>query len=242
VDALQARVQLYRGDYAAAIAEADEVIDAGYELAPAYGDLFDAEGQDTPEDIFKVIFTAQQFNNIGWYYTSDGQDLDEEDLGGRREVAPDPSLVAAYDPDDERFAWSIAEDFDENVYGAKFPTVAGAEDIHAIRFAEVLLIKAEAQARLNDLSGAVDTYNQIRGRAGLPPHSLGDEVSTQEDVLAAIDLERRLELAFEGDRWADLVRTGRAVDVLGIPVTQTLYPIPQQETVVAPGITQNPGY
>ncbi len=59
VDALQARVQLYRGDYAAAIAEADEVIGAGYELAPAYGDLFDAEGQDTPEDIFKVIFNAQ---------------------------------------------------------------------------------------------------------------------------------------------------------------------------------------
>lgn len=235
VDALQARVQLYRGDYAAAIAEADEVIGAGYELAPAYGDLFDAEGQDTPEDIFKVIFNAQQFTNIGFYYIS-------ADEGGRGELAPSQNIIDSYDPDDARLAWSIFINDDDVISGVKFPTTAGAEDFHVIRFAEVLLIKAEAQARLNDLAGAVDTYNLIRERAELPPHSLGGDVSTQEEVLAAIDLERRLELAFEGDRWADLVRTGQAVDVLGIPVTQTLYPIPQQETVVAPGITQNPGY
>ena len=40
------------------MAEADEVINEGYELADAYSDLFDAEGQDTPEDIFKVTFNA----------------------------------------------------------------------------------------------------------------------------------------------------------------------------------------
>jgi hypothetical protein len=67
-------------------------------------------------------------------------------------------------------------------------------------------------------------------------------VSSQDDVLAAIDHERRLELAFEGDRWPDLVRTGRAVPVLGIPAFQTLFPIPQSERDVAPGLTQNPGY
>jgi len=235
VDALQARVQFYRGDYAAAIAEADEVIDAGYELASDYADLFDAEGQDTPEDILKVIFTAQQFTNIGFYYIS-------ADEGGRGEIAPDQNLIDAYDPDDARLAWSIFVNDDDVVSGVKFPTTFGAEDFHVIRFAEVLLIKAEAQARLDDLAGAVETYNQIRERAELPAHSLGDEVTTQADVLAAIDLERRLELAFEGDRWADLVRTGQAAAVLAIPAFQTLYPIPQQETVVAPGITQNPGY
>ena len=82
--------------------------------------------------------------------------------------------------------------------------------MHAIRFAEVLLIKAETQARQNDLAGAVDTYNLIRERAGLDPHNLGDEVTTQAEVLAAIDHERRVELAMEGDRWPDLVRTGTA--------------------------------
>ena len=105
----------------------------------------------------------------------------------------------------------------------------------------MLLIKAEALARQNDLVGAVDTYNLIRERAGRAPHVLGQDVTTQADVLAAVDLERQLELAFEGDRWPDLVRTGRAVELLGIPEFQALYPIPQTELDVAPGITQNPG-
>ena len=112
----------------------------------------------------------------------------------------------------------------------------------SIRLAEVLLIRAEALARQNDLVGAVDTYNLIRERAGLPPHTLGTEVTTQEDVLAAIDVERQLELAFEGDRWPDLVRTGRAVEVMQMAEYQALYPIPQTEIDVAPGVTQNPGY
>ena len=46
----------------------------------------------------------------------------------------------------------------------------------------------------------------------------------------------------EGDRWPDLVRTGRAVGVLGIVAFQTLFPIPLNELDVAPGLIQNPGY
>jgi hypothetical protein len=103
-------------------------------------------------------------------------------------------------------------------------------------------IKAEALARQNDLAGAVDAYNQLRARAGLAEHTLGGEVTTQDDVLGAIDLERQFELGFEGDRWPDLVRSGRAVEVMGIPEFQTLCPVPQTERDVAPGITQNPGY
>ena len=106
----------------------------------------------------------------------------------------------------------------------------------------MLLIKSEALARQNDLVGAVDAYNLVRQRAELPAHTLGQDVTTQADVLAEIDLQRQLELAFEGDRWPDLVRTGRAVEVLEIPEYQTLYPIPQTEIDVAPGVTQNPGY
>jgi hypothetical protein len=232
VDALTARVQLYRQDYAAAGAAADAAIDAGYSLADAYGDLFDADGQDTPEDIFKVTFTSVQFSNLGYYYSLDG-------LGA---VLPSQSLIDAYDPDDERLAWNISGDTEGDASGVKFPTTAGAEDFHVIRFAEVLLIKAEVLARQNDLAGAVDTYNPIRVRAGLAPHHLGVDVTTQDEVLAAIANERRLELAFEGDRWPDLVRTGQAVPVLGIPEFQTLFPIPQAQRDVAAGLTQNPGY
>jgi hypothetical protein len=89
----------------------------------------------------------------------------------------------------------------------------------------------------------VDAYNLIRERAGLDPHTLGNEVNSQAEVLAELDLQRQLELAFEGDRWPDLVRSGRAVQVMGgIPAYQTLYPIPQTEIDVAPGVSQNPGY
>src|SRR6185503_9961962 len=115
-------------------------------------------------------------------------------------LAPSQSIIDAYDPADERLAWNITLDDDDAPSGTKWPTTAGAEDLHVIRV----------------------------------------DVTSQDEVLAAIDLERRLELAFEGDRWPDLVRTGQAVAVLGIPESQALFPIPQSERDVAPGVTQNP--
>jgi hypothetical protein len=235
VPALTARVQHYRGDYAAAAAAADLVINGDHALADAYGDLFDAEGQDTKEDIFKVTFTVSQFNFLGFDYIT-------EDDGGGGVLGPSQSLIDAYDPADDRLAWNISGDTEGSASGTKWPTTAGAEDFHVIRLAEVLLIKAEALARQNDLAGAVDAYNPLRVRAGLPQDHLGAGLSTQDEVLAAIDRERRLELAFEGDRWPDLVRKGQATTVLGIPETQALFPIPQAERDVAPGLTQNPGY
>jgi hypothetical protein len=237
--ALLARVHLYRGDYPAAEAKADEVIGLGYGLASDYRTLFDKEGMGTDEDIFKVLFTAQQYNWIG-YYGNNSRD------GGNNYVKPTLDLIGAYEPDDAiRLNWTIGRIGTSRRSFVKWPTTYGAEDIHIIRFAEVLLIKAECQARRNDLDGAVDTYNLIRARVSLPLHVLGTDVTTQDEVLAAIDHERRIELAYEGDRWPDMVRTGRALDYLaakGAPATQALYPIPQGELDVAPGLVQNPGY
>jgi hypothetical protein len=105
-----------------------------------------------------------------------------------------------------------------------------------------VLIKAEALARLNQLAAAVTEYNKVRVRAKLAPHVLGVNVTTQQQVIDAILLERRRELAFEGDRWPDLVRTERAVSVLRIAAFRTLFPIPQNEIDVAPAIVQNAGY
>lgn len=233
--ALLARVHLYRGQWAAALAQAEAVEGMGYALAPSFADLFDEDGADTDEDIFRVTFTASDYNNIGYYYLS-------EDEGGRGEVAPQQELIDAFEADDERLAWSISGDEEGDAFGTKYPSTAGAEDVHVIRFGEVVLIRAEALARLNRLEEAVDQYNRIRARAGVDEHVLGVEVTTQAQVLEAIWAERQRELAFEGDRWADLVRTGRAVSVLDIPAFQALYPIPQGEIDVAPNLTQNPGY
>jgi starch-binding outer membrane protein, SusD/RagB family len=243
--ALLARVYLYEGKYTEANAKADEVIGLGYDLAPAYADLFPDDENDTVEDIWKVTFTDVQFNYM-YYWWSDPQ-------GGGAEVAPTADLMSAYAPNDDRRARNFCTTTDPlfcldtptsgDTSGAKYPTTAGAEDIHVIRFAEVLLIKAEALAHLNQLAAAVDEYNKVRVRAGLAPHTLGNQVTSQQDVLDEIDLQRRLELFAEADRWPDLVRTGRWQQVLpGIPSYQTLYPIPQNEIDVAGGLIQNPGY
>lgn len=235
VAALRSRVMLYRQDYAGAEAAANATLAFGYSLAEPFSALFEATGNSTPEDIWRASFTATEYNNIGFYYIS-------KSYGGRRELAPTANLAAAFEAADERGKWSIKRDDRNRRYGAKFPTTEGAEDLHVIRLGEVLLNKAEAQARQSKLAEAVATYNQLRVRAGVSPHALGTHVTTQQDVIDAILLERRRELAFEGDRWPDLVRTGRAVSVLGIPAFRTLFPIPQNEIDVAPNIAQNTGY
>jgi hypothetical protein len=237
-------VVLYQQNWAGAEAAANSVIAMGYTLAPNYADLFTPEGQDTPEDIWRVEFTAQESNSIGFYYQS-------KTFGGRREEAPSAALRDAYEANDARKAWNIRVDPRGRRYGNKYPTAVGAEDLHVIRFAEVLLIKAEAQARQGKLTEAIATVNPIRVRAGLAPLVLGVTVigtgnvlDTQQEVIDAILKERRLELAMEGDRFPDLVRTGRAVAVLNIADRpyQALFPIPQRELDVAPNLTQNPGY
>ena len=235
VRALRARVHLYRANWAEAEAAAEQVVGMAYTLAADYRDLFTPEGQDTPEDIFKVAFTPVEFSLLGFYYRARGQ-------GGRQETAPSAVLEAAYPANDLRKDWNIAYTGTRR-FGGKWPTGAGDEDIHVIRFAEVLLIKAEAEARQGKLNEAVASINPIRVRAGLLP-LVTPTVLTQQQILDEIELQRRLELAMEGDRWPDLVRRGRALQVMGITnrPEQRLFPIPQNELDVAPSLSQNPGY
>lgn len=240
---IEARVRLYQQDWAGAEAAAALAEAEGYTLAPAFSDLFTPTGGDTPEDVFRVTFTPTQDNFVGYWYLRSVK-------GGIWQSAPTPAIMTAFDPasggaiatyapTDLRGQWSIQRD-GSRAYVAKWRTAIGDEDIHVIRLAEVILIRAEALAHLNRLPEAVAEYNRVRARAGLA----GDLTvgRTQADVLASIAKERRLELAFEGDRWPDLVRTGEAITVMGLTAQQTLFPIPQREIDTAPGITQNPGY
>jgi hypothetical protein len=250
--ALRSRVLLDRGDWAGVVEAADSTETYGYELATEFEDLF--VDSDTDEDVFKIPFTPTEAHFLGWYYRAKG-------YGGRYELAPTCSLVNAFDasvdcdeddfmvgwsPGDDRAAWSIGVNESSNEpFASKYLTGNGDEDLHVIRFAEVILNRAEGYARLGQLAAAVAEYNKTRVRAGLAPHVLTVDVVDMQDVLEAIWEERRLELAFEGFRWPDLVRTGRAVEVLGIQnrAHQVLYPIPQAERdVTVPPLPQNPGY
>jgi starch-binding outer membrane protein, SusD/RagB family len=242
--AVRARVLLYKAgltgnagaaaDYQAALDAAQAVLQGRDTLTVPYASLFTAS--NTAEDIFRVSFNATESHSISSYYTS----------GGRAEVSPSPNIDAAFPAGDLRKAWSIGTTTSTTrpLNGNKYPARPGTEHVHVIRLAELVLIKAEVLARQNNLAAAVAEYNKVRIRAGLAKHTLGTEVTTQAQVLAAIDVERRLELAFEGDRWPDLVRTGRAATVKAFTDRpgQGLFPIPLREIRTSPGLTQNPGY
>lgn len=239
VAALRARVNLYEGNYAGAVAAADAVEGMGIDLAPDYGDLFPSTPGPAPsEDIFLIDAALTQENFISYDYLS------------VYELAPSIALMQAYDPGldpenldsfsstDSRGEWNILIDGDP--FGNKFRSIVGTDPIPVIRFAEVLLIRAEAQARLNQRPEAVADLNRVRARANATSYVLGTH--TQAEIIQAISDERQKELAFEGDRWPDLVRLGVAATVLGIDPNQTLYPIPSREIAVSPTLTQNPGY
>ncbi|HYD51236.1 MAG TPA: RagB/SusD family nutrient uptake outer membrane protein [Gemmatimonadaceae bacterium] len=238
IRALRARVYLYQQNWTGAETEANAVLAMGYALASSYPSLFDEVGAPTSEDIFRVKFSSQDAGSLSYYYM-------DKSLGGRREVGPTSNLRNSFETGDARAAWSIRNATATRFYGAKFRSVTGTEHTHVIRLGEILLIKAEAQARLGRLAEAIATINPLRRRAGLAELTFGaTNLTTQQQVLDAIWRERRAELVFEGDRWPDLVRTGQVVTVMSLAGReyQALYPIPQGERDVTRGLDQNPGY
>lgn len=127
-----------------------------------------------------------------------------------------------------------------------YPTERSAEirnngnNIRIMRFAEILLIYAEACAETNDDDNAQKALNRVLTRVGL-----GDVTSTGDALKDAIFNERRLELAGENERYHDLIRTGRANSTIlpGWTEAKKYWPVPQAEIDSSTGeIIQNPGY
>lgn len=117
-----------------------------------------------------------------------------------------------------------------------------------IRYADVLLMAAESLNELAYAAGgeAFEYLNEVRQRAGLPPYTAAD-LPDQTSFREAVYEERDHELALEGLRFWDLVRTGKAPEVLGplgfVEGVHELFPIPQSEVDVSEGrISQNFGY
>jgi len=234
--ALLARVYLYKGDYSLAMEKADSVIKYGdYTLPENFADVFNSD--ESAETIFEIDFTSLDRNRIA-------EQNFPKTLNGRREVQPDQTLINTFESDDERKTFSVAYD-GALAYANKYNDLSlGADNVIVIRLAEMYLIRAEARARMagGDLLLVEDDINSIRDRANLGT----TDAVTASELLLAIEKERMVELAFEGHRWFDLVRTGRAVDVLPYvtKTNQTLFPIPSDEILTnnSPEMTQNPGY
>ena len=109
-----------------------------------------------------------------------------------------------------------------------------------IRFADVLLMAAEAYSEIGNSGRSLEYVNKVRSRAGAPALS-----SSGEELLSDIYQERRLELCGEGFRFFDLVRTGEAENKIEgfISGKHDLFPIPQVEIALAGSKwSQNTGY
>lgn len=122
------------------------------------------------------------------------------------------------------------------------PNPNGGSNDRVIRFADVLLMHAEAAYHVGDEGAARASLNQVRARVQIPEIS-----ATGPALLEAIYRERRIELGLEAHRFFDLVRTGRAPQVLG-PLgfkdgIHELFPIPLSQIQATNGaVKQNPGY
>lgn len=122
------------------------------------------------------------------------------------------------------------------------PSPNGGSNDRVIRFSDVLLMHAEAAFQSGDEAGARTSLNRVRARVNIPAVNASGTA-----LLDAIYRERRIELGLEAHRFFDLVRTGRAPQVLGslgfTAGTHELFPIPQSQILATNGVLrQNPGY
>ena len=232
---LLANIYLVREQWADAEAQAQAVVDSDeYMLMPNYADAFSGNNsnKNNIESVFEVQYKeGAEGLNGNFLYNFLPRPMNAEEVGavtgtsnpqplnGEGNNIPTPDIIAAYEEGDLREEASIqyvtaSESFwRDGVY----PIIKKYVEPHALngnhgmnvpvyRYSEVLLILAEALEEQGKSGEALPYLNQVRTRAGL-----GDPTG---DLGEAIFNERRVELAFENKRWFDLVRTGRAVDVI----------------------------
>lgn len=174
--------------------------------------------------------------------------------GGGGFCRPTPDMVNAYEAGDARKAATVATSYQNGSttvnerYVVKWRQQGALSgdadtDFPLLRYADVLLMYAEALNEKGQTTLAETPFNLVRARAGLA----GKTGLSQADFRPAIEQERRVELAFECQRWPDLVRTNRYLAVMtskGYPAKDfhKLYPVPQRERDLNNGLSQNPGY
>jgi starch-binding outer membrane protein, SusD/RagB family len=276
--ALLAKVYLFQGDFVNAELYAMEVINSQqYGLEPNFEDANGVNGENGIESVFEI--GALQVEGVPGNQYGNTQGVRGTPNKGWGFNRPSVALRAAFEPGDPRQQFTIIElgdvidgiqilgdgttpDQYDNGYTIEIESynrkvwVPGSTTINnwghnrrLIRYADVLLMAAEALNENNKPEQALLYLNQVRQRARMGDETiLPDVVQTNKDILRNIILnERRVELALEGHRFWDLVRTGKAPEVLG-PIgfevgKHELLPIPQNQIDLSQGtLTQNTNY
>lgn len=255
--ALLADVLMNQGNYADASGLLESVINSSiYSLMPTTSEIFGMANEGNEEVLFEVQFAsgvngntegspaATQFRPSGTTGNAKGHNL------------PSEEFVNSYEAGDTRRDDYVGLDPEANpfYFSTKYevsPTGVNdsGTDYYVIRYADVLLKYAEALTETGRQDEAIPFINQVRNRAGLD----NTTATSQAEVRAAVEQERRFEFIGEGHRWFDLKRTGRAVETMNawfqatnknvtINADNLILPIPQSQIDTDPAITQNSGY
>ena len=232
--ALKARICLYMGLKEEAKTLAEELITSGKYKFDTFENIFNTypARKQNSETIFAFLCQDQAQSSI-----SIGNEFYSYDYiyKGKGTYTVPKSFYDAWEANDNRKTRSVIS---EGGYYRlnKYPAGQGGTDpVNISRISEMYLISAEAQG----YPMGVARLNELRAARGLG----GASVTNDASFLNAILKERRFELFGENHRWYDLVRTGKAIEELGIKEFQLLFPIPDTEITKSKKVlVQNPGY
>ncbi len=229
-----------------------------------------------PEIIFQIVYIQgdkDYHSSVAVNNQSKGNSLNSQYKSTGMGTFVNPDLVNEYEANDKRkdyslvyapsySSWNITKFRDTS--DAAGTLGYGGNDWIVLRYADIMLLLAEAYNELGQPSEAIPYLDEVRARAGLPNYEAskadGEYASRYPSLKSAILHERRIELAFENQRWYDLLRCytaselvaymhGKNNDDYGISNLQNFaekdiyYPIPYDEWKLNPeGMYQNPGY
>ena len=239
----------------------------GYKLVDDYAQMWAYDEADavrnTSESIFEITWSKSNGNWVWMMFHRNAYNPNDS-YSWIKWITPSRDLIAAYDAEGDTERKNACIVYDEAIWSNYYPGDAyafmhkvptNASSIILMRLGEIYLLHAEALAMTGDLAGATEYVNKVRTRAGIKTIAVP---SSQEAMIDAILKERRLELAFEGFRFFDLLRHGfertKAIhDAMPqqdsywqprFPLTEetVFMPIPQTALDNNPSLVQNPGY
>lgn len=273
-----AKVYLTLGNYQETVNMATQVEGLGYALNPNYASNFDINNENSQESIFEVQYASDggfsfwnNENQASWaspFMGPRGSNFVGGSFGWNQ---PTQEFINQYEAGDLRKDVTIlyegCPDFDGKQYQSSYSltgfnvrkflvplSVVSSYDnsplnFPVLRYSDVLLMKAEALNELGQTLQAETYINMVRNRAGLDNIQSG---LSKNDFRDAVLKERRIELAFEGQRWFDLIRVNNgeygldflhAIGKTNATQKHLLFPVPQIEIDRNPKLLpQNPGY
>ncbi|MFO7934896.1 MAG: RagB/SusD family nutrient uptake outer membrane protein [Bacteroidales bacterium] len=264
-----ARVYLTLGEWDQAAGYCEDIMDLGiYSLWDDYRDNFREANKNGKESLFEVQFySGEQSENTRIVIS--GLPAIYAFPAGVGIIIPTEDLLNSFEEGDYRYEVTFFEEYsyfgmnrfephiwkhwDQDVYEPAETGESGA-NFPVMRYAEVLLIYAEALNELNSgpTPQAYDAVNLVRQRARNGNDTILPDLEnlTYQEFREAVHREKRLETVNEGHRWFDLKRTGNLIEYVNRAKGSkanpqpyhTVFPIPQREMDINPNLVQNEGY